>query len=332
MKKTIHFLFLITMSSWCNHLFAEQAPLEIQWRGDLSSSLQYLVHSRSYAGEIGTGIQDAILHTELKSSTRGPLKATLGFGVLEQFNYESVLVPFSPIDAGVHYGWIEYQTSSNWLWQLGQLKGRAGLEQGVSTRNAHILFGAINHSRSFYYPAARVVFTKGSLQAYAELAGPEVPNAASNALGAQLDYGSGMLAFNLTNYGEESIAYNANWSQEISMLSIGGVLDYTVLNDNPAWQDDEALAIAAYLGLQLEKRYLALRGEYFDAGNTGIYGYENAGVITLTVGHSFTSNSFVRVEGFYAKSSNNVFVDNRVPIDNQYGFAIQLGMRFGKIN
>jgi len=334
MKKKLFCFYIFTgVSFWCNSLIADQTPIEVQWQADVSSSFQFLAHSRTNIGNIGTGIQDAIMHAEIRNSTLSPLKATLGFGVLEYFNYEGTLAPFSPIDIGLHYGWIEYQSSSQWRWQMGQLQNQSGLENGVSTKNAHIQFGSINNSRSFYYPGLRSAFTTGSMQVYAEISAPEIPNEIAATLGTQYeyDYDNGKLALNLTHYpDEQSTYYNLSWVQNISMFSLGGVFDYIQLSDSPAWSDDEAFAIAGYLKLQLQQRYIALRGEYFDAGNTRIYGYERAGVITVTYGYNISPKAFMRFEGIYAKSSNNAFRDDKIFVDDQYGVAMQFGMRFGQ--
>ncbi len=332
MKKGFNFPIFIGINFWCGNLLAEQTPVEVQWQGDVSSSVQFLAHSRSNIGELGIGVQDAIMHAEIKNTKSSPLKATLGFGVLEYINYEGTLAPFSPIDIGLHYGWVEYQPSSRWQWQMGQLQNRAGLEKGVSTKNSHIQFGGINNSRSFYYPGLRSVYSTGPMQVYAEISGPETPNDTGATFGSQLDYGSGKMAFNLTHYlDEERTNYNLNWTQTIFGFNLGGVLDYIQLSDTPAWRNDEALAIAGYLKYQFQKQYIALRGEYFDAGNTGIYGYEKAGVITATYGFNITPQAFARFEGIYAKSSNNVFRDGNISVDDQYGVAIQIGMRLGKL-
>ncbi|MDH5256982.1 MAG: porin [Gammaproteobacteria bacterium] len=330
MKKIIVYCISAGISLCCGNLIANES-VEVKWQADVSSSVQFLAHSRSNIGNLGIGVQDAIMRTEIKDSKSSPLKIMLGIGVLEYISYEGTIAPFSPIDIGLHYGWLEYQLSPRWQWQMGQLENQAGFENGVSTKNSHIQFGGINHSRSFYYPGTRALYSSGAVQFYAEISGPEIPNDTGTGLGVKYDYGSGMLAGNVTQYlDEESVYYNFNWEQRVSRLTLGGVLDYIQLNKAPAWRDDQALALAGYLKLQFRKRYLALRGEYFDAGNSGVYGYEEAGVITLTYGYDITPTAFMRFEGMYAKSSNNIFQDSKVPVNDQYGIAMQIGVRFGK--
>lgn len=331
MKKLQYAVFSLAVCAAFNNVFAEQSTLDVQWRGDASSSLQFLVHSRSSNSNLGGGIEDAILHAEIKDTEVKPLKAVVGVGVLEHFNYEGALSPYSPIDVGLHYGWMEYQSPSGLLWQLGQIDNKAGLERGISTHNSQIQFGSINQSRSFYYPGLRAVYNAAPMQLYAELIGPETPDDTGLALGTQIDNGNSQLGVKFTRYVDsEDTHIDLSWSQDIAMLSLGGVLDYIQLSNTPVWQDDTALAIAGYLKWHLQKKYIALRGEYFDAGNTGIYSFEKAGVITATYGVELGKSAFIRFEGVYAKSNKKVFRDDRVPVKDQYGVAMQIGMRFKK--
>lgn len=318
-------------SGFINFGLAEAAtPIEVKWQAYFSPTLQFLAHSRTNNVNIGGGVQDALLHAELRHDAISPVQAVIGLGVLEKFQYEGALAPFSPVDIGLQYGWVNYQVTPQWHWELGQLINPAGIESAISAKNDYIQLGSINRSRAFYYPGLRTVYQDGGFKFFVELNGPDSPNNTGGTFSAQLDYGSGKVAANFTRYVESGDLYSdLSWKQKIANLQIGAVVDYFLLDETAFWQDDRALAFAGYLKLQLDRSYLALRGEYFDMGTSGILFYDKAGAITATYGVDITPWTYGRFEVVYVKSNRYVFRDDITPVDYQWGIATQIGMCFG---
>ena len=306
---------------------ATPEQIDIQWQGDFSATAQFLGHARGYSGDMGVGIQEAIVHTKLVTENYKPLSASFGLGVLEKFNYETVLSPFAPIDVGLHYGWLELASSYGLRWQVGQLARITLFENAFSTRNAHIQHASINYSHSWFYPGIRAGITWGMFDSYIEMTGPDNPNASATVLGTRLNYGNGEMLFS-AELSESRNAFHASWKQMIHFVKLGMIVEYSQLKDDLAWRDDNALAVAGLFEISLERNIFSFRGELFDAGNSGVYTFETAGVITATYTFKTSQQTYLRLEAVYAKSSNKIFREEGVWVADQYGTAFQMGLTF----
>ena len=308
---------------------AQNENIDLQWQGALAVAGQYLAHSSSYSGDLGLGIEEAMVHLQIDSKETPAMRARLGIGVRDEFNYTVALSPYSPVATGLQYGWIEYQRSDRRTWQMGLLKSHFGVESGFASDNPHILFGALNKTLSFFYPGLRLQLQAGDWQLYGEVSGPEVPNKSSGAGGILRHYGSNSyIKFNFLSAGDERSLAELAWLHAMSASSVGAVARFIRLYDDLDWRDDDAIAAAIYYQHRWSSVSLALRQEYFDDGNSGVYGYDQANVSTLTLTYAVSKNNSLRCEATYAESVNPVFKKDHQPEKVQYGLALQYLMRF----
>jgi hypothetical protein len=272
----------------------------------------------------------------------GNVAFDVGIGTLPMNNIASSAGPLSTGagDTAVQYGWISVMPVDGLKIDAGKLTTNVGFEVAPSYADGNILRGLVWFNQPVYYNGARVTYTLGGVNVYAEANKDAAGSGAGSAAGLSGSFGGVNAALNVANTVNVKNIVDVILSGKLGGIDVAANIDYQSKAEaaKAAGSDDNAYGVALYAALPLGARAsLPVRVEYVDDGTSGLYGLgapsasNSAITLTVTPTYNFSASTFVRAEVAYVSTDKkvNAYVDDKGAADDgNLMVGIQGGVRF----
>jgi len=320
---------------------------DINVTGDFAAGTFYMVNDGG-AGNEAIEVNDFGLAVDTGDTKTGEI----GFiGVLgsRTGHVVSDATPAASVGLGgesfaLDFGYITYKPTDMITLDAGVLLTTIGAEGSASVFQANITRGMMWNSEPAAYAGVRASFDVGGTTVSAEV--NRDPSQGGGKTNWQVNAGgsAGPVDYGVTYYdGKDSRnIIDALLSAKVAKMDLTAYMDYYMIDDAAAGQDDSAMGFGLLVSPNLGKFDVPVRIEYVKDGTAGVYtnndgagpggsstSVDSATSITLTPTYHVSDNSFVRAEVSYVMADKKVFTDtDGKATDSQIIGAFQIGYTF----
>lgn len=335
------------------------AHTDLTLAGGVSATYNYVSDEED---EDHFSLDSALIHVFKDPTMDSPLGGHLAYA-----GYDVKMVTGQEVEPTIHgenyrpwLAYASYMPVENLTVDLGLLWHKFG-EAPVAILNPHVTRSVAFIAQPVAFNGARVSYDAGMAKFYVgyndgtavdDLTGGALPGILS--FGEQADSEHAFevggcikladmvkVAVNYFDYDEGYDTINASIGVDIEKFHakleanfVSADNDNTVILYRPGEpvDDNDAVTCALYLSHKCTDNFkVPLRIEYVDDNDSGIYlGYDGWNV-TLSPTYMPTKNSFIKLEGVYARDDNDVFADDEgvgLQEDSRYAVIAEFGFLF----
>ena len=235
-------------------------------------------------------------------------------------------------DVNLYYGQISLSPTKDAYVEVGRLATNLGYEVSPTYANWNNLLGLVWTKQPTYYPGARIRYQVNEANVYAEYSQDSMLDGEQAwALGVYGTYA--MVRYSASYFDTNSGGNIADIMFEVDLPQVIVALnfDYHLRDTTPiGGTDRDAYAVAVYAIPYFQKYYFPIRFEYVYEGDSRVFGVDRAYSVTLSPTINLSDYAFVRIEGAYVSSFNEVFrqLDDNSTLFAKWSMNAQVGYYF----
>jgi hypothetical protein len=343
------------------------ANTDLTLAGGITASYNYMSDAKA---PIGTkknqdndyfNVDTAIVHLFKNPTVDSPVGGHFAFGSFDVKvvdRGETILPTIAGENFRVWLGYFSWMPVENLTIDAGLLWHKFG-EAPITILNPHVTRPVAFTAQPVCFGGARIGYDAGIVKVYAGMndgsyLGPGHGNkdsqvdAAGNVLESDRAFDVGVsvtpaemlkIAVNYFDHDEGYDTVNGSVGVDLGMFSAKVEANFVKADTKNRVaagveaKDDSATTWALYAGVKLTDNFkIPIRYELVDdSDNSGIYGNKDGWNLTITPTFNPTKNSFVRLEGVYAKDDNKIFRDSdgvggkedtRTSVIAEFGFLL----------